>query len=328
MSLTTVSMPPTTVTLSQCNSAIAVGDFLSPVRKSQIYQNIQIACSDGRLLENQLAVGLIFYQLIQDIKSEGFPDIVLIMLDYTVQEVTALFSQLYNHKYRDAADITECVKYDHEDAFEDLVKIEHSDDDSIQQRVESFNEDDFNIKNIDDSATEFNCDFCKFKSKLSSRLQKHIERMHKVDENLGTFTCENCKFTSNVHASFLRHKKTQCNQKLESCMFCDKKCKTKSSARKHRGRYHKQEWKEYKEGKKSITGQIVSKSHGLIPISEKSKQKLENAKAQGRIKVACEICAQLIAKDHLKKHLYNIHKQGSIKKPSISTPRSLALIVN
>ena len=59
MSLTTVSMPPTTVTLSQCNSAIAVGDFLSPVRKNQIYQNIQIACNGGRLLGNQLAVGLI-----------------------------------------------------------------------------------------------------------------------------------------------------------------------------------------------------------------------------------------------------------------------------
>ena len=104
-------------------------------------------------------------------------------------------------------------------------------------------------------------------------------------------------------------------------MFCDKKCKTKSSLRKHRGRYHKQEWKEYKEGKKSITGQIVSKSHSLIPISEKSKLKLENAKAQGRIKVACEICAQLVAKDHLKKHLYNIHKQGSVKKAQHIYPK-------
>ena len=82
-----------TVTLSQ--EVTSVGDFLLQVRKSQIYENVQIVCSDGRLLENQLAVGLIFYQLIKDINSEGFSDIVLIMLDYTVQEVTAMFSELY-----------------------------------------------------------------------------------------------------------------------------------------------------------------------------------------------------------------------------------------
>ena len=98
-------------------------------------------------------------------------------------------------------------------------------------------------------------------------------------------------------------------------------CKTKSSVMKHRGRYHKQEWKEYKEGKKSINVQIVSKSHSLIPISEKSKLKLKNAKAQSRIKVACEVCAQLVAKDHLKKHLYNIHKQGSVKKAQHIYPK-------
>ena len=88
-------------------------------------------------------------------------------------------------------------------------------------------EDDFNLKTIDYIAIELNCDVCNFKSKLPRRFKKHIERMHKVDENLGTFMCKNCKFTSNVHTNFLRHKKTQCNQKLESCLFCDKKCKTK-----------------------------------------------------------------------------------------------------
>ena len=101
----------------------------------------------------------------------GFPDIVLIMLDYTMQEVTAMFSELYNHKYKDADDIKECVKYDHEDAFEDLVKIEHSDGESIPL----IDEDDFNLKNIDDSAIELNCDFCNFKSKLSSRLKNTLK---------------------------------------------------------------------------------------------------------------------------------------------------------
>ena len=79
-----------------------------------------------------------------------------------MQEVTAMFCELYNHKYKDAANINECVKYDHEDAFEDLVKKEHSDDDDFMLLID---EDDFNLKNIDDSAIELNCDFCNFKSK-------------------------------------------------------------------------------------------------------------------------------------------------------------------
>jgi len=39
------------------------------------------------------------------------------------------------------------------------------------------------------------------------------------------------------------------------------------------------------------------------------------------VKVACEICAQLVAKDHLKKHLYNIHKQGSVEKAKHIYPK-------
>jgi len=259
-------MSPTTVTLSQGSKdqVTSVGDFLLQVRKSQIYQTVQIVCSDGRFLENQLAVGLSFYHLIKDINSEGFPDIVLIMLDHTVQEVTAMFSELYDHKYKDVADIKEFVKSDHEDAIQDLVKIEYSDDDTTMQL---FNDDDLNIKNIDDGAIELSCDFCNFKSKLSSRLKTHIERMHNVNKNLGTYKCEDCKFTANSHCNLLRHKKTQCNQKSEICLFCDKKYLTKSSMKKHRIRYHKQEWKEFKEGKKSVKGKksfTVSKFDSFI----------------------------------------------------------------
>ena len=62
-----------------------------------------------------------------------------------------------------------------------------------------------------------------------------------------------------------------------------------------------------------------------IPISEEPKLKLEKDKVQRAVKVPCEVCAQLIAKDHLRKHLISIHKQGSTKKakhiyPKISCP--------
>ena len=51
-----------------------------------------------------------------------------------------------------------------------------------------------------------------------------------------------------------------------------------------------------------------------VPISEDSKQKLEHHKAQSAVKVPCEICAQLIRKDHMRKHLVHVHKTGVIKK--------------
>jgi len=67
---------------------------------------------------------------------------------------------------------------------------------------------------------------------------------------------------------------------------------------------------------------IFNKSGGLktlsseipVPISEDSKLRLENHKAQSAVKVPCEICAQLIRKDHMRKHLVHVHKIGEIKK--------------
>ena len=61
-------------------------------------------------------------------------------------------------------------------------------------------------------------------------------------------------------------------------------------------------------GLKSLSSEIP------VPISEDSKQKLEHHKAQSAVKVPCEICAQLIRKDHMRKHLVHVHKTGEIKK--------------
>merc|ERR1719233_648142 len=60
-------------------------------------------------------------------------------------------------------------------------------------------------------------------------------------------------------------------------------------------------------GLKSLSSEIP------VPISEDSKQKLEHHKAQSAVKVPCELCAQLIRKDHMRKHLVHVHKTGEIK---------------
>ena len=166
---------------------------------------------------------------------------------------------------------------------------------------------------------EYSCSLCHFKSNKSKRLEIHIERMHNKKKKTARFSCDNCHFTSNAHSNLLKHKKSGCDKKSESCWFCVKKLTSKKSVIMHMRKYHKDEFKQYREGKRATKDGKKKdlKTPNLVPISEKSHEKIERRKAQDRVKVPCEVCAQLVAKDHLKKHLYNIHKIGSVKK---STP--------
>ena len=79
---------------------------------------------------------------------------------------------------------------------------------------------------------------------------------------------------------------------------------------------------------KDIPGKEIIEHELPIPISEESKQKLEYDKVQRAVKVTCEVCSQLIAKDHLRKHLVYIHKQGSIKKAEHIYPKVPCTLCN
>merc|ERR1712129_400676 len=179
-------------------------------------------------------------------------------------------------------------------------------------------QDDHDTHKDDDEVLEieYSCTLCYFKSNKSKRLEIHIERMHNKKKKTARFSCNKCNFTSNAHSNLLKHKDKTCDKKSESCWFCDKKLTSKKSVIMHMRKNHKEEFKQYREGKRATKDEKKKdlKTPKLVPISEKSLEKIERRKAQDRVKVPCEVCAQLVAKDHLKKHLYNIHKIGSVKK--------------
>ena len=78
-----------------------LGDLVYPVRSSHHHQTIQVSCLDGRILETQLGVGLVFFTILKDINYGSLTDIVIILPDHTVQEIGHSFSQIYNQALRD-----------------------------------------------------------------------------------------------------------------------------------------------------------------------------------------------------------------------------------
>eukprot|EP00092_Neocalanus_flemingeri_P006986 GFUD01007540.1.p1 GENE.GFUD01007540.1~~GFUD01007540.1.p1 ORF type:complete len:375 (+),score=81.02 GFUD01007540.1:42-1166(+) len=305
-------MAISSVTIVMEQKVATVGEYLAHVRNSQPDQNVEISCQNGRLIENQLIVGLMFYDILKDINYVDFPDCVLIMPDYRTEEVSAMFTKAYNQTFKN--EIKENINHS-EFVYHDT--LEEIKDEPVDDSVDLIIKED----NSDQNVEEFKhvCSFCKFNTKRKDHLSRHIERMHTTS---GIYECDVCSYTSNVHENFMKHKKNPCTAKSEKCMFCEKRSVNKESARKHRRRYHQQEWEQYKADKTAEEqNAIEERKVQQIPISEESKRRLDKDKAQNRVKVQCEICAQLIAKDHLRKHLVNIHKQGSIKKAKHIYPK-------
>ena len=73
-----------TVTLVHEKPEASVGDYLFQERSNQLYQDVQISCANGRLLDNQLSICLAFYD-IKDINVTCFTDSVIIMPEFSIE---------------------------------------------------------------------------------------------------------------------------------------------------------------------------------------------------------------------------------------------------
>ena len=85
-------MKLSTVTLVQEKPEATIGDFLSQERSNQLYQNVQISCANGRLLENQLIICLAFYDIFKDINVLILADSVIIMPEFSIEEISSIFT--------------------------------------------------------------------------------------------------------------------------------------------------------------------------------------------------------------------------------------------
>ena len=246
-------------------------------RNSQAHATVQISCTDGRLLENQLVVGLVFYNILKDTNWGAFPESV-IMPQHSVGEVSQMFSQAYNQDFQNGGiddDIANTESSESDDNVE--VKLEHIGVNLIKDEYEHFveltNQDNTdNVGILDDlelvkemldgdemaikleprtvliKEFKYFCTLCEFVSKRNDHLKRHIERIHKEkDEDAPIYACESCSYISTIHENFKRHKKTLCNAKIEKCLFCDKRVLSKEAARVHRRRNHAEKWKQYKQ---------------------------------------------------------------------------------
>ena len=92
-----------TVTVVQDNPEATIGDFLSQERSNQLYQNVQISCANGRLLENQLIICLAFYDIFKDINFACFADSVIIMPEVSIEELCYIFTKVYNQAFKSTA---------------------------------------------------------------------------------------------------------------------------------------------------------------------------------------------------------------------------------
>jgi len=168
------------------------------------------------------------------------------------------------------------------------------------------------------SALIYSCTKCESTFKRLGPLKKHEFIKHKIK-----IECDECSVAFNDFKTYQKHRhlKSPSIVKSVNCLFCTNRYSSKEGARKHKERYHQEEWEQYKREKKAnLLNKTISPKEP-IPISEKSKSKLEQDKVQRGTLVPCEVCAQLITKDHLRKHLVNVHKQGSIKKAEHIYPK-------
>ena len=272
----------------ELDKPVSVGEYLAQVRNNQLHQNVQISCRNGRVLESQLMVGLIFYEVLKDINYACLPDSVIIMPEYKIEEVSAIFTEAYNQSFKNVEDNiahTEVVYFD----TLDQVKQEPEEENDVYNQNEYY---DLIVKkeHNDENGKEFKyfCSLCQYKAKRSDHLKRHAERMHTQgiadDENLVSYACDICSYTSKIYENFRKHKKSPCTVKSEKCPFCDKRSKSKDAARKHRKRYHEQEREQNKEENKVTSDTTEEKNidknykdlENEAVVNERKQKDLEN----------------------------------------------------
>ena len=378
---------------------VSVGQFLDQEKSNQLHQNIQLSCANGRLLESQLIVSLVFYNIFRDFNCLSLQDSIIILPDHSVEELCVIFNAVYEQEYnknespanKEITGITndnevtqikeELLAGGVEDTDEEQMyqgKIEEEFTPQMFEKCGLCNkmcatkgalnahqirfhrqqikrkkvaiEGQIDIFGDDESELNYSCNACEYKTRRSDALKTHTERKHKDKDKMILSACDTCGYTSYISGNFKNHKK-HCRQKSEQCSMCDKKCLTKEALRKHRKRLHKDEWEHHKAAKKmqneitmiekgKKTKEVKINENGekkmfvvqtAVSISEESKQKLEQDKAEKAMKVICEFCPQLVSKDHLRKHHINIHKQDSVKKtehiyPKVPCPHCSSLV--
>jgi len=263
----------------------SIGSYLSQAGDSKACPPVKISCADGRLLENKLLVGLVFYNILKDSNWGMFPESGILMPQHSVGEVSQMFSDAFNQDFRNVGTVKKEVseyeenvevKLEQVDVIVKVEEGEHYVELNAQTNIENVTEDDkklfcgispkssqikrhiqkkhfseeVNQSNVIRNEFKYFCTICEFVSKRSDHLRRHIDRIHtKKDENATIYACANCSYTSTVQENFKRHAKTLCLAKVVKCLFCDKKSWTKEGSRVHIRRNHAEEWKKYKKEK-------------------------------------------------------------------------------
>jgi KRAB domain-containing zinc finger protein len=86
------------------------------------------------------------------------------------------------------------------------------------------------VEHNNPSSGKFKCPRCRFQSKSSSRLFKHVATVH---ENEGKFECQYCEQVFSEHSSFRRHLKVHEDKKLFLCSHCSAKFCNPSKLQRH-----------------------------------------------------------------------------------------------
>ena len=204
---------------------VTVGDYFAQVKNSKLYQNVQISCSNGRLLENQMIVGLVFYYFLKDVKFMLSSDCVLILPEYTLEEINGLFSVIYSQDFHTAPQ-----QNGNTDEFLNVNdKIAGEENQSSEEESSKDVVSDYFIKSEEGAKA-------------------------------GTpYECDDCPYSSTIYNKFLGHKRNNymCGLRSEKCLFCKKISKSYESCRKHMERKHPDEWTIFKKENKLKRNQAV-----------------------------------------------------------------------
>merc|ERR1712179_125826 len=247
---------------------VTVGDYFALVKNSQLHQNVQISCSNGRLLQNQMIVGLVFYYFLKDLNFIFSPDCVLILPEYTLEEVNGLFSAIYSQDYH----TTHKQSDDHDDILYvakkqalDIVEEKHKSEEKSTKDAG-----DYSIKS---------------------------EEKNEVTNANTPYTCDDCQYTFIGYNKFLSHKRNNymCGLRTEKCLFCNKISKSYESSRKHMERKHQCEWTIFKKENK------LKRNLDVLNIKTENSQLMESG-------LYCDQCNYVTIKnDDLKKHVQKEH---------------------
>jgi len=161
-----------------------------------------------------MIVGLVFYYFLKDLNFILSPDCVLILPEYTLEEINGLFSAIYGQDFYSS----QKQSGDHDFLYvAEKQALDVVDEKQKSEEKSSKDDVDYSIKS---------------------------EEKNESTNAETPYTCDDCQYSFIGYKKFLSHKRNNymCGLRTEKCLFCNKISKSYESSRKHMERKHLGEW--------------------------------------------------------------------------------------